>query len=239
MTQTTTPALSPTTSAYSIANSPESPLGSFQQEIPMGELMQDAAIMYRMPCVSCGKISDFSFGSSCQHRSKKERLCGWKMPTRLDEMNKDMLEWISKHTNQPTGQFDGLISYASSTGAYLNDRLKVAACGDIYFDQRYNDFCLYLAPSGTRSIATVCSGSSNMFTSASGIKMIVNSSAQNLHHHYANYDEKMIPICKPVDVIIEPRNQTHPAECLVLSGGKEIARWNSKSNNLLIYSPAF
>jgi hypothetical protein len=206
---------------------------TYQPDIPTRSLTRDASIVFRLPCPSCGKMSDFSFGAACQHRSKKtRRLCGWRMPTRIEEMNSDMVAWICKHTNQPTGQFNDLISYTHSTGAYLADRHSALTSGDVYFDGRYNDFCLYLTPSGTQGIATACSGCPDILIPVSGVKVVVNSSAQNLHHHYANYDKKMIFISKADEVVIEPRNREHPSLSFVFKAGKEIACYDSHSKSL-------
>lgn len=194
--------------------------------------VEGVATIFRMLCPQCGKISDFSFEMACQHRSKSGRVCGWRMPLALPEMNREMRKSIRKHTIQPTGQFTGLISFNPSTGYYLDSRQTVVMSGDVHFDTQYNTFCLYLAPSGAQGIATACSGRADISYPVSGIKMFTNSSAQEHHHHYANQDEKMQFICSSGDVVIEPQNVSHPGECWIWKEGEKIASWNPSSKCL-------
>src|SRR5258708_7941238 len=183
------------------------------------------SIILHYPCPQCGCPFNFALGAVCSAPFKGGLTCGYSIPQILTDFNSTLTRKVEKHTQEPTGAFNGSISFHPSTGFYLQNR-EAAFSGAVYMDKKENYFCTYITPSGDNAIATVCVGNAANRLNVSGYKMPLNSRVKNLHGHYANH-EGMLFVATPDGVVIEPPDNVHPNIFQVFQSGRLIAGWDS------------
>jgi hypothetical protein len=185
------------------------------------------SIVFHYTCPNCGNPTDLSLNLTCAHVSSKgKKVCGYRLPQTLAAFNSMMCGKVEKHTQEPPGTFNGLISFNPSTGFYLQNREQAMTSGNVYLDRREGFFCTYITPSGDNAIATVCSGNNANRFQVSGYKLPLNSRVHELHGRYADMDSNMLFVATPEGTVIEAPNPGHPDEYHVLQSGNLVAGWN-------------
>ena len=172
--------------------------------------------LFSYKCPKCHGFSLVDPFGKCLNVLRSGSICGYQMPFSYDLANRKLRARWDKHSRPPNLPVNSDYSWVIGSEAYENDRVAICTHGSVSLNPNNGYLFLWHAPYGTSSIASVLYATAGTVTQANGIIMPLNSSIQNLHHHYGNWSDNWQVIGAGSDLVIEQPCNEHPHEYRVL-----------------------
>ena len=149
-------------------------------------------ITFRGLCPFCNQLSMVNIHTPCQNLLNDGRVCGYVLNTSVGTGNSFYRKKEQKHTNPPVSGATGTEHSWTAPGLYDHHQEFAHASGGLFYDSFHGYFCLSSpVGSGQAKIAYLQSGTTGY---ATNLIMPLNSKWTNLHSHYRDNVDGLIPI---------------------------------------------